>query len=192
MKPGPVVNDVIDGPKPPPGPPPAPTQPNKLSPVRIALFAGVGVIGLLIVIAGVVQMSGGPKQDEEYSNNDDYIPPTPSPPPSPPPPPAEPDYASFGGYWTDDFQNTLQVQVSSGGTVVGQAISGPLYGYSLAGQFNGSNFAFQIGNAYGVAGGSTGKYDGGCHIRYTTTDAYGNATGSAQLHINHQPGAPCP
>ncbi|HVY88017.1 MAG TPA: serine/threonine-protein kinase [Hyphomonadaceae bacterium] len=203
-QPQPVVAD-IKGPALPPSPKP------RMSPaMRRIISIGVGAIGLAAVIGGIMEMTGGDKggSHKEASNDDHGGPlnngggrvqpaptPTPLPPSPPPPPPPKPagiNYAAMSGYWTDDFSNTIQVRVSRSGQVQGQVSSGPMLGYLLAGQFNGPNFQFQIGTQFGAVGGSVGMFDGGCHIRYATTDAYGNPVGSAQLHINHPPGAPCP
>jgi serine/threonine protein kinase len=214
--PKPPQEELDGGPKPDPAPQPPPAPPaakpalNKT--MRMVLFGGVAVIGLVAIVSGVMQMvnagksnvtqnftrsdGGGKDSGGLAPDRDKGVQPAPTPLPPPPPPrpspPTGPNYSAMSGYWTDDFYNVIQVRVTNGGTVTGQFSSGPLAGYNLAGQFNGYNFQYQIGTALGVAGGSVGAFDGACHIRYQLTDAFGNPAGTAQLHINHQPGAPCP
>ena len=101
-------------------------------------------------------------------------------------------FAAFSGYWTDDFGGRWTVQVNDRGEAEGRATKGMFAGMELAGEFNGRDFDFAIGNAYSSGGGS-GVFDGGCHINYQTLDPYGSGQLiNAQLHINHQAGASCP
>lgn len=101
-------------------------------------------------------------------------------------------FAAFNGYWTDDFGGRWNIKVDTSGRVRGVASGGPLAGSEMIGEFSGNQFQFAIGNAYG-SGGGAGRFDGGCHINYQTLDPYGSGrTIDATLHVNHQPGAPCP
>jgi hypothetical protein len=114
----------------------------------------------------------------------------PKPQPAPPPPP--PQFARFNGYWTDDFGDTWAVSVDRAGRAQAIATGGVFAGSQLTGAFNGRQFEFAVGNAYGV-GSAVGTFDGKCHITYQTLDPYGSGRMlNANLHINHQPGAPCP
>jgi serine/threonine protein kinase len=117
--------------------------------------------------------------------------PEPQPEPEPPPPPRS-QFAGFNGYWTDDFGDTWTANVDSLGRTQALATGGFFAGSQLVGAFNGRRFEFVVGNAYGT-GAAVGTFDGGCHITYQTLDPYGSGRMvNANLHINHQPGAPCP
>ncbi len=101
-------------------------------------------------------------------------------------------FASFNGYWTDDFGGTWNVAADNSGAVQAVSVAGMLAGSQMAGAFSGQRFEFFVGNAYGSAS-AAGSFDGQCHINYQTLDPYGSGRMvNAVFHINHQPGAPCP
>ncbi|MBP9235758.1 MAG: hypothetical protein KBF30_13875, partial [Hyphomonadaceae bacterium] len=108
-----------------------------------------------------------------------------------PPPPVPVGFEALSGFWTDDYGNFFDVAVSANGAVSGRAQQGPIAGYSLAGQFSGDQFQFQIGNQFGPVSGSYGLRTDACHVQYQAVDALGQPL-TAMLHINHLPGQPCP
>jgi hypothetical protein len=175
-----------------------------------ALIAAV-VIGVLVLGAGVAWfwLGGGPgtvvAQNEELEGEpetepDDRTPnlqpdelDTPEPEPLPTP---RSRFASFNGYWTDDFGGVWNVSADNNGAVQAVSTAGMLTGSQMAGQLGGtaggSRFDFLVGNAYG-SGSASGTFDGACHINYQTIDPYGSGRMvNAVFHVNHQPGAPCP
>jgi hypothetical protein len=165
----------------------------------LAVLTGLGVWGVSWLIKDRSELEGGPAiavADVPDHGGDDEVEPEASPersgPPVAPVEPVRSPYASFNGYWTDDFGDTWTMGVDPAGRAQGKAVGGYFAGLQMIGGFNGPRFDFAVGNAYG-SGGAVGMFDGGCHIRYQTLDPYGSGRViDAQLHVNHQPGAPCP
>jgi len=144
----------------------------------------------------VAQLDGPPPPEAPPQELRETPPRELDPPQQPPVQPVTPQRASqfidFNGYWTDDFGGAWTVQVNDRGETLGLATAGMFAGTEMAGVFSGQQFEFVVGNAFG-AGAGNGRFDGGCHINYQTLDPYGSGqTVNAALHINHQPGAPCP
>ena len=204
-KPAPILE-----PKPEPKVEPQPEPPHgQKKPVRgwqtVAVVAAiVGVVALaawgistLSNGEGEVALAGGPgdetrspldgptQPDRERTNEADARSKAVDPPPAS-------RFERFNGYWTDDFGDTWSVVVNNAGRVQALATGGVFAGTQMAGAFDGPRFEFVVGNAYG-SGAAVGTFDGECHIKYQTLDPYGSGRMlNANLHVNHQPGAPCP
>lgn len=155
-------------PTPTPGPQPFVPKPQPGKKVNWGLWAAIGG-GAIVVLGIIAAMSeGGDGLGPETSK-----------------------YARMSGYWTDDFGDTWNVSVSGAGMVNGQATAGPLGGSSMAGQFQGDQLNMQMSNMNGTSP-ATGMFDNECHIALTLPNPNGYGTVGTQMHINHQPGAPCP
>lgn len=166
--------------------------------VSIALIAivGLGAWGAWALLDNrdatvVANIDDAPPKEDGDLDELAGAPPEVKPPPPEVPPPSP--YASFNGYWTDDFGDTWSVTVDNLGRAQAIATGGFFAGSQLAGAFNGRQFEFMVGNSYGT-GGAVGMFDGGCHINYQTLDPYGSGRMlNAAFHVNHPAGAKvCP
>jgi hypothetical protein len=173
----------------------------------LAILVSVVLIGIVGLAGWGVYMLARPPPETVLANAEDDLAgrdpggdttlepvfdpaPTPARTREPDPPPSE--FARFNGYWTDDFGDTWLVRVDGAGRAQATATAGAFAGSELTGVFTGRDFEFSVANAYGV-GAVVGRFDGQCHIAYQTADPYGSGRiVDAALHINHQPGAPCP
>jgi len=107
-------------------------------------------------------------------------------------PPNPSNYPMLAGFWIDDFQNYMQVNVSYAGQVAGSVTSGPLTGYALNGQFTHTLLNYGVVNAYGSGAQSMGEWVDECHIQYLLLDGFGQPTGqTSMIHVNHYPDQPC-
>lgn len=169
-------------------------------PWRKILIWGGGAFGALVMLSGLAQMLGGsgggnPPDDPcaglsgvAYQNCmgfDDGGGGS-----NPPPPPRQPTYADLSGTWIDDDGYRSQMRVDAAGNISGAAnVDGVPVNFS--GSFSGRNVYLSMA-AYGqLIGEASGRWDGACHIQLRSQLIDGS-TDSGQMHINHQPGAPCP
>ncbi len=214
-QPGPAPY-AAPGPAPQPGPStqpypqPAPRPPgsnafadffSNMTPAKVAIMAGVAVVAIGGIAAASMGPSSGPQQQFQPASNgpavnDDpvYNPPSPPPPPPPPlPPPDTSNYPILSGTWVDDGGFQVQVTVSPYGEVSGQVLNGPLAGNGFYGEFDGTAFAYTIGNdaqgslAFGVA-----QWIDICHVSSPEINSMGQQTGNVlSFHVNHPPEGTC-
>lgn len=174
---------------------PRSSQPNK------AVIWGAGAIGVLVVL-GVI---GAMLPDDTY-------PPTPTPTPTPPPDvcaglsgadyracmgieePETSSFSSLSGQWNDGLGTVYSMNVRSNGRFsgTGYAVDGtPLI---LSGSFSGTSARYTVeARSMGISFNGTMQWDQGCHINFRTMDPTGQSVlEQGQMHVNHQPGGPCP
>ena len=120
----------------------------------------------------------GPEPVDPPVEDEEIIPSPPSP-PEPPPPPPNP-YQALNGQWIHDLG--------------GSGISSDGFNSSLRGQMSGRNGTYTVmAPQLGLTLNGRFVWDGECHLNYQTYDATGSYIAEqGQLHVNHQPGAPCP
>lgn len=121
----------------------------------------------------------------------DGVSPTPPGPTPPPTPPTSP-YEQLNGSWDDSLGTVYNIRIDRNGSFSGNGISGDGIALTISGGFNGSAGSYLLtAPALGMSFNGDLQWDRGCHISYATTDVYGNYV-QGQLHVNHQPGEPCP
>ena len=119
--------------------------------------------------------------------------PTPTPNPDPPPVSTNP-YQSLNGRWMLDLGGSSTVTVSPSGSFSGSGQSSDGFRTTIRGSISGVNGTYTV-TAPDVGMSFNGRFvwDRGCHLNYQTFDPSGSyVMEQGTLHVNHQPGAPCP
>ncbi|WP_155838219.1 serine/threonine-protein kinase [Hyphomonas beringensis] len=159
--------------------------------IKLISLATIGVVGLVVMIAGIAS----------------FMEPGSTPPPPPPCDgltgsayqecinPQEPVsmYQSLNGQWNDGIGSIYSMRVSKDGSFSGTGTSADGYRLQMSGRMNGVNGSYTVtAPAIGVSMNGRLQWDRGCHISFQTFDAYNNVVAQGQMHVNHQPGGPCP
>jgi hypothetical protein len=115
------------------------------------------------------------------------------PSPPPPPPPQHP-YEALNGQWLHETGGVSTVTVSRSGSFSGSGRSSDGFNTTIRGQISGVNATYTVtAPQLGVVVNGRFVWDRGCHLNYQTFDPTGSYVAEqGQLHVNHQPGAPCP
>ena len=119
--------------------------------------------------------------------------PQPRPQPIPDPVPTNP-YEALNGEWVHDMGGSSRVTVSPSGRFSGSGISSDGFQTTIRGQISGANATYTVYAAQlGISMSGRFVWDQGCHLNYQTFDPTGSyIMEQGQLHVNHQPGEPCP
>ncbi|MAN45957.1 MAG: protein kinase [Alphaproteobacteria bacterium] len=173
---------------------PVPEPGDKNGLIKIISLATLGLVGLVVMIAGIAAIME---------------------PREPPPPigpcdgltgsayqacidPEEPvnpvnRYQSLNGQWNDGIGSIYSMRVDNDGSFSGTGTSVDGYSLELSGRLNNTNGFYTVtAPAAGVSLNGRLQWDRGCHINFQTLDAYNNIVEQGQMHVNHQPGGPCP
>lgn len=173
-----------------PAPGPGGTPPRSMWKWGGAVAAGL--VGLILVAAV------WPEEDGEYFPPEPVPTPGPGPEPNPDPvnpdPPVTPQYQPLNGEWNDGQGTIYDMRVSSNGRFSGQGYGMNGAYYELSGSFSGTSGSYVVSSpAMGMSLRGRVSWDRGCHINYQTFDPSGNTiVAQGQMHVNHQPGGPCP
>ena len=173
---------------------PVPEPGDKNGLIKIISLATLGLVGLVVMIAGIAAIME---------------------PREPPPPigpcdgltgsayqacidPEEPvnpvnRYQSLNGQWNDGIGSIYSMRVDNDGSFSGTGTSVDGYSLELSGRLNNTNGFYTVtAPAAGVSLNGRLQWDRGGHINFQTLDAYNNIVEQGQMHVNHQPGGPCP
>ena len=182
----------------------------KTSPNKFLMWGGGGVaaiVGLVIIAAVIPDWGDGGSpapcaglygQDYQACMGlDDPDPeptPTPTPAPVPVPAPRPSGYPSLSGQWNDGLGTVYAMQVGSNGRFSGTGYSVDGTALQLSGGFSGTNASYTVtAPAMGITLNGRMVWDRGCHIDFQTFGPYGQSViEQGRMHVNHQPGAPCP
>ena len=109
-------------------------------------------------------------------------------------PPPTTGYRQLSGRWNDGLGTVYAMQVRSNGQFsgTGNAVDGTAL--QLSGSFSGNSGTYTVSApAVGISLNGRLEWDQGCHIGFQTFDPYGQTVlEQGQMHVNHQPGGPCP
>ncbi len=110
--------------------------------------------------------------------------------PIPPQPPPASSY--FSGTWADGFGGYYNLSVDQNGAFSGSGRGGDGTPVGMRGRISGNalEYTFSV-QGVDIASGRGVQTDK-CHFNYQTVDMYGNPNLSGTLHVNHEPGEPCP
>ena len=195
-------------PAPDPRPTPGPVGPGgKIKPWWYV--AGAGVAGVVLIAAvwpedvidddpcvGLVGDSW--RMCMGYDVNDDPDP-VPDPddedgPPYSPPPPPPPPVRALNGQWNDGSGIVYDIRMSDSGQFSGDGYGMDGGYYTIRGSLSGSNGTYVVSApAMGLSLQGRASLDRQCHISYQTFDPSGTTiVAQGQMHVNHNPGEPCP
>ena len=100
---------------------------------------------------------------------------------------------ALSGVWKDGAGSVYNMQVSGNGAFTGGGRNGYGYNVRMDGQFSGTtaNYTLSVPEA-GMVFSGTMQWDNGCHVTFQTRDDTNSVVDQGNLHVNHEPGGPCP
>jgi len=100
---------------------------------------------------------------------------------------------ALSGVWKDGAGSVYNMQVSGNGAFTGGGQNGYGYNVRMDGQFSGTtaNYTLSVPEA-GMIFSGTMQWDSGCHVSFQTRDEMNSIVDQGNLHVNHEPGGPCP
>ncbi len=99
----------------------------------------------------------------------------------------------LSGQWDDGAGTIYDVRVSSNGAFSGGGMNAYGYNVRIDGQFNGVNGNYTLSiPQIGMVFAGTAQWDRGCHVDFQTRDSVNSLVDQGRMHVNHEPGAPCP
>jgi len=100
---------------------------------------------------------------------------------------------ALSGQWNDGLGTIYSVRVGNDGSFSGGGRNAYGYNVQLSGRFSGTNANYTLSVPdIGMSFGGSMQWDRGCHINFETRDAANNVVERGQMHVNHEPGGPCP
>ncbi len=100
---------------------------------------------------------------------------------------------ALSGVWKDGAGSVYNMQVNGNGAFTGGGRNGYGYNVRMDGQFNGTSgtYTLTVPEAGMIFSGSM-NWDSGCHVSFQTRDDTNSVIDQGNMHVNHEPGGPCP
>lgn len=153
------------------------------------LLIGGGVVGGIVVLAGLASLADEPQPYDPPVNivgpRDDPVNPI---------PPVTPvsRYGVLNGQWLDDNGGVIAITMGNDGHFSGNGRTGQGMNIGIEGAFAGTGADYAVTNGTFTLRGQIAWDGRDCHLNFRTLMPDGSIADQGQFHVNHSPGAPCP